>query len=108
MIQIKCFFVFCFLILFNSCESERSACDCHKTVDEIIKKWEPLLLVVEDVYVLDKFPKAAIQLGEVIGVVLLAAQNNGVETLRIRPTEIKACLTGNGRSSKINVSDAVK
>ena len=38
MIQIKCVFVFCFLILFNSCESERSACDCHKTVDEIIKK----------------------------------------------------------------------
>ena len=38
MIQIKCLFVFFFLILFNSCESERSACDCHKTVDEIIKK----------------------------------------------------------------------
>ena len=36
--HIKCFFVFCFMILFNSCESERSACDCHKTVDEIIKK----------------------------------------------------------------------
>ena len=35
---IKYFFVFCFLMLFNSCESERSACDCHKTVDEIIKK----------------------------------------------------------------------
>jgi crossover junction endodeoxyribonuclease RuvC len=43
-----------------------------------------------------------------VGVILLAAQNNMVETLMIRPTEVKSCLTGNGRASKINVSDSVK
>ncbi len=82
--------------------------EIYTGVDEIIKNWRPLLLVIEDVYVLDKFPKAAIQLGEVVGVITLAAQNNMVETLRIRPTEVKSCLTGNGRASKINVANAVK
>jgi len=82
--------------------------EIYSEIDGLINKWSPSLLVIEDVYVLDKFPKAAIQLGEVVGVILLAAQNNMVETLRIRPTEVKSCLTGNGRASKINVSDSVK
>ena len=82
--------------------------EIYLEIDGLINKWSPSLLVIEDVYVLDKFPKAAIQLGEVVGVILLAAQNNMVETLRIRPTEVKNCLTGNGRASKINVSDSVK
>jgi len=82
--------------------------EIYLEIDGLINKWSPSLLVIEDVYVLDKFPKAAIQLGEVVGVILLAAQNNMVESLRVRPTEVKSCLTGNGRASKINVSDSVK
>ena len=82
--------------------------EIYLEIDGLISKWRPSLLVIEDVYVLDKFPKAAIQLGEVVGVILLAAENNMVETLKIRPTEVKSCLAGNGRASKINVSDSVK
>ena len=38
MTTIKVVLVCILFIVLNSCESERSACDCHKTVDEIIKK----------------------------------------------------------------------
>ena len=43
----------------------------------LFQEWKPGLLVVgSDVFVLKQFPKAAIQLGEVRGVIHLAAQEN--------------------------------
>jgi len=77
-------------------------------VCDLIDTWKPDVVVLEDVYVLDKFPNAAVQLGEVRGVLYLAAQERGIEVFTIRPTEVKSCLTGNGRASKEQVSQAVK
>ena len=75
---------------------------------EIIKKWCPTLLVFEDVYVLKAFPQAAIQLGEVRGIISLAAQQNEIAVMKIRPTEIKRSLTGHGRATKEQVRRAVR
>jgi crossover junction endodeoxyribonuclease RuvC len=80
----------------------------YRRVDQIVQDWNPTIMVVEDVYVLDKYPKAAIQLGEVKGVIYLAAQDNNLEVVKIRPTELKRCLTGNGRAAKDQVNRAVK
>jgi len=80
----------------------------YKGVDDLLKKWRPVIMVVEDVYVLDTYPRAAIQLGEVKGVVYLAAQDNAVEVVTVKPTEAKSCLTGNGRAPKHQVSRAVR
>jgi crossover junction endodeoxyribonuclease RuvC len=79
-----------------------------QAVCELIETWQPDVMVLEDVFVLDKFPNAAVQLGEVRGVIYLAAQEHGVEVHTIRPTEVKSCLAGNGRASKDQVSQAVK
>ncbi|MFC1591743.1 crossover junction endodeoxyribonuclease RuvC [Thermodesulfobacteriota bacterium] len=80
----------------------------YREMSTLIETWLPQLIVVEDVYVLDKFPKAAIQLGEVRGVIYLAAQERAVEILSIRPTVVKSCLAGNGRATKQQVSRSVK
>lgn len=80
----------------------------YSGIDEIVKNWKPAILVVEDVFVLDKFPKAAIHLGEVKGVIYLAAQDNNIEVIEIRTTELKRSITGNGRATKDQVSRAVK
>jgi len=80
----------------------------YRGLDELIGKWKPTVIVVEDIYVLNRFPKAAIQLGEVKGVIYLAAQDNHVEVVKIRPTEIKSTLAGNGRATKQAVGRAVK
>jgi len=80
----------------------------YQEVDKLLKKWQPVIMVIEDVYVLDRFPKAAIQLGEVRGVIYLAAEDNSVEVIKISPAEAKSCLTGNGRATKEQVSSSVK
>lgn len=75
---------------------------------DLLVAWQPDILVLEDVFVLDKYPNAAVQLGEVRGVIYLAAQQHGVEVVAFRPTEVKSCLTGNGRASKEQVGSAVR
>lgn len=80
----------------------------YSGVERLIDQWQPCLIVIEDVYVLDRYPKAAIQLGEVIGVIMLAAQLHCLEIVMIRPTEVKSSLTGNGRAVKEQVAAAVR
>ena len=75
-----------------------------KTIYDELKRlfavWRPNLLVMEDVFVLRQFPKAAIQLGEVRGVIHLAAEENNIPVLEVKPTEVKSALTGSGRADK--------
>jgi len=75
---------------------------------ELLQKWRPNLLVLEEVFVLEKFPKAAIQLGEVRGVIYLAAQEMGIPVMEVRPTEVKSALTGSGRADKEQMKKAIR
>ena len=75
----------------------------YSQLSDLLDSWQPRLLVIEDVYVDRKFPKAAIQLGAVRGVIFLAAQHNEIGVLELKPTEVKSALTGNGRASKQRV-----
>ncbi len=75
-------------------------CKLYDSVMGIMEKWAPDLLVAEDVYMVDRFPKAAIQLGEVRGVVWLAAWKRAIPVIEIKPTEVKKALTGNGWARK--------
>ena len=79
----------------------------YEAVSGLIEQWRPDILVLEDVYVFNVFPKAAIQLGEVRGVIYLAAQDNNIAVMKIKPTEVKSCLTGNGRATKSQVKNSV-
>ncbi len=72
----------------------------YDEVKLLLQKWEPGLLAIEDVFVLKQYPKAAIQLGEVRGVIYLCAQEQGIPVLEVKPTEVKSALTGSGRADK--------
>lgn len=74
----------------------------------LVEKWEPGLLVVEEVFVLKQFPKAAIRLGEVRGVIYLAAQEMEIPVVEVRPTEVKRALTGSGRADKKQMERAIR
>jgi len=87
--------------------SERLNSIYHQ-LSEILSCWRPQLLVMEDVYVYNKFPKAAIQLGAVRGVIYLAAHHKKINVYEIKPTEVKSALTGNGRASKQQVEKITK
>jgi len=77
-------------------------------IRELIEKWKPNLLAMEEVFVLKQFPKAAIQLGEVRGVIFLAAQEKDIPLVEIRPTEVKSALTGSGRADKKQMERAIR
>jgi crossover junction endodeoxyribonuclease RuvC len=74
----------------------------------LLLKWQPDLLVIEDVFVLKQFPKAAIQLGEVRGVIYLSAQERKIPVLEVKPTEVKSALTGSGRADKVQMKKMIR
>jgi len=80
----------------------------YDEIKGLLSKWKPGLLAMEEVFVLKPFPKAAIRLGEVRGVVLLAAQEEDIPLVEIRPTEVKSALTGSGRADKKQMERAIR
>jgi crossover junction endodeoxyribonuclease RuvC len=80
----------------------------YNRISEVIRKWPPNLLVIEDAFVNMKYPKAALQLGEVRGVISVAARNLNVDVFEVRPAEAKMALTGNGGAGKKQVETAVR
>jgi len=68
----------------------------------------PDLVVVEDVFSLRDYPKSGITLGQVSGVVMLAACRAGRTCLQIPVREAKQVLTGNGNASKMQLEKAVR
>jgi crossover junction endodeoxyribonuclease RuvC len=74
----------------------------------LLDKWNPDILIVEDAFVLKQFPKAAIQLGEVLGVIYLAAQERGIPVTEVKPTEVKSALTGSGHADKEQMKKMIR
>ena len=69
---------------------------------------KPNLVVVEDVFTLSKYPKSAISLSAVTGVVLLAASQHKIAVKQIPVREAKRVLTGNGSASKAQLEKSVR
>ncbi len=82
--------------------------EIHEQLHLLLEKWSPDVLVMEEVFVLKQFPKAAITLGEVRGVIRLAAEEAEVPVMEIRPTEVKSALTGSGRARKEQIQRAIR
>ena len=74
----------------------------------ILKDEKPDLMVVEDVFSLEKYPKSGIILGKVSGVVLLAGCRADVPSIEIPVREAKQVLTGNGNATKMQLEKAVR
>ncbi|MCX8118421.1 MAG: crossover junction endodeoxyribonuclease RuvC [Desulfobacterota bacterium] len=80
----------------------------YDNVKGLLEEWRPDLMAMEEVFVLKTFPRAAIQLGEVRGVISLAAQEMGVPVIGIKPTEVKSALTGSGRADKKQMEKVIR
>jgi crossover junction endodeoxyribonuclease RuvC len=68
----------------------------------------PDLVVIEDVFSLQEYPKSGIGLGQVSGVIMLAACQCGLRCAQIPVREAKQVLTGNGNASKSQLERAVR
>ncbi len=80
----------------------------YHEIQTIIKKEHPDLMVIEDIFSLEKHPNSGILLGKVCGVLLVSGYLNGVPTIEIATREAKQVLTGNGNAGKSQVEKAVR
>jgi crossover junction endodeoxyribonuclease RuvC len=76
---------------------------CQVLADE-----KPDLMVLEDVFSLEKYPKSGIVLGKVCGVLLLAGTQSGVPLTEVPVRQAKQILTGNGKATKEQLERAVR
>jgi crossover junction endodeoxyribonuclease RuvC len=82
--------------------------EIYSRIRELLIAEKPDLMVVEDVFSLDKYPRSGITLGKVSGVILLAAHHVKTEVIEIPVREAKQILTGNGNAGKGQLEKAVR
>ncbi len=80
----------------------------YSKIKGLIDTHRPDLMVVEDVFSLERYPKSGILLGKVIGVILLSAAHAGLATVEIPVRESKKILSGNGNAGKDQLEQAVR
>ena len=87
--------------------AERLA-EIHEQIEAILAEHKPDRLAIEALYAHYRHPRTSIVMGHARGVVMLAAAQHGLEVLDLPATQVKRCLTGNGRASKQQVQRAVQ
>lgn len=80
----------------------------YTNISTLLENEEPDLLIIEDIFSLQEYPKSGIVLGQVSGVILLAAEQVGVTAREVPVREAKQVLTGNGNASKIQLEKSVR
>ena len=74
----------------------------------ILKKFQPAVVAVEELYSHYSHPKTAILMGHARGVILQKAAESAIEVKSFSATRIKKSITGNGRASKEQVQRTIQ
>jgi crossover junction endodeoxyribonuclease RuvC len=80
----------------------------YSKIRHVLADEKPDLMVLEDVFSLEKYPKSGIVLGKVCGVLLLAGTQSGVPLTEVPVRQAKQILTGNGKATKQQLERAVR
>jgi len=82
--------------------------DIYSKVRDFLVEQSPDLVVIEDIYSLEKYPGSCIMLGKVSGVILLAAFRAGARIEEVSVREVKKIISGNGSADKFQVERSVR
>ena len=77
-----------------------------RELDGVIERYRPASLAVEEIF-MAKNPKSTLTLGEVRGIVLLAAAEAGIPIFEYSPREVKSSVVGSGAAHKSQVGAMV-
>lgn len=80
----------------------------YSNLSSALDRHRPDLMVVEDVFSVQHFPKSGLLLGKVIGAILLAGCRNHVHIIEIPVREAKQALTGSGHAGKKQMEACVR
>lgn len=90
-----------------NCEFSLRLKSIHQGISKLIKKYQPDLAVVEDLF-FAKNAKTAIKVGEARGVILLSCFLSNVKVLEFTPMQIKQAVTGYGKADKRQMQKVVQ
>jgi crossover junction endodeoxyribonuclease RuvC len=79
----------------------------HRDLSALLAELRPQVVVVERIFSHAQHAHTAMLMGHARGVILLAAQMEGVAIEEILPTAVKKSLTGNGHATKSQMQRAV-
>jgi len=79
----------------------------HQDLDQIIKKYKPDIIAVENLY-FAKNVKTALQVGQARGVILLTAILHKLPLYEFTPLQVKQSVCGYGKADKLQVQKMVK
>ena len=80
--------------------------EVHETISALLDTHQPATVAIEDVFYA-RFPRAAIQLAHVRGVILLAAAQNEREVVSHPPALVKRTIAGRGAADKAQIARMV-
>ncbi len=81
--------------------------DIHALLCDLISKFTPHVIAVESIFTALNI-KTALRLAEVRGVVLLTAEQLGLQVHSYSPREVKACIAGYGHADKRQMQSMVR
>lgn len=82
--------------------------EIYKSLNELFQEFSPNVLAIEEIYSVSQFPRSAIFIGNVQGVVLLAAAQRKIPVFSYFPIQIKKILLGYGRGTKLQMQKMVQ
>ncbi|MBU2577843.1 crossover junction endodeoxyribonuclease RuvC [Patescibacteria group bacterium] len=86
---------------------EKRLSQIHFEIVNLIKDLKPDVIAIERLFFFINY-KTAMAVSESIGVIKLAAQNEGIPVSSFAPLEIKSSVAGNGKAKKEEMKAAVK
>lgn len=93
-------------------DSRRSLADrlheLHAGLTGVVAEGRPEAVALEDVFAHPRFPRTAIVMGHVCGVICLAAAQAGVPVDAIPPASVKRAVVASGRAGKGQVQRMVR
>lgn len=80
----------------------------HSVLYTLLQQRHPSQVAVEDLYATQRYPRTAILMGHVRGVVCLAAAELAIEVTALPPAAVKQAIAGFGAASKGQMQAAVQ
>jgi len=82
--------------------------EIYKSLNDLLQEFSPSVLAIEEIYSISRFPRSAIFIGNVQGIVLLAAAQRKIPVFSYFPIQIKKILLGYGRGTKLQMQKMVQ
>lgn len=82
--------------------------EIYQNLEEIMHRWQPEVMAMEEIYSHYQRPRTAILMGHVRGVIALLAAKNNISLFNYSATAVKKLLTGSGRATKDQMQRAIQ